>query len=325
MSENNSNKEPSIINHNKEADKENNIDSKEGENDYNFLSFDFKSEIKNGNKIPAEPTIENAKTSFDLNEQNLHEFLNYDLINSLNNDLIESNISCSNEDPSIKRNTILDNSGQNSNLNSLDHYIENNDLSKDKSQKEEIKNINKYENKDGVNNNISDIIFNKNVIKEDKNKNIEKNINDKIDYLNIPLMAPMYIPKKIRAKFEEKKESNKQDINNNLKEKDIPYKNKFDEENSETLSNFVLNKNYEKAKMPFEIRIGDWICFFCNNLNFSFRMKCNKCGVLKKSNTLLYGKKFNNNLNNNYNFKDSFNNGNLGQYAANDINNNNNF
>ena len=259
----------------------------------------------------------------------MHEFLNYDLINSLNNDPIESNINCSNEDSRIKGNNIMGNSNQNLNLNSLDNYIENNDLSKDKSQKEEIENINKYENKDGVNNGVSDTIFNKNEIKEDKDKNIEKNINDnKINYLNIPLMAPMYIPKKIRVKFEEKKESNKQDINNNLKEKNISYKNKFDEESSEPLANLVLNKNYEKAKMPFEIRIGDWICFFCNNLNFSFRMKCNRCGVLKKSNTFLYGKKFNNSLNynyNNYNFKHNFNDGNLGKCATNVINNNNNF
>ena len=80
MSAINSNKESSIINHNKETDTEKNIDTKEGENDYNFLSFDFKTEMKNENKIQAEPLIENAKTSLDLNEQNLHEFLNYDLI-----------------------------------------------------------------------------------------------------------------------------------------------------------------------------------------------------------------------------------------------------
>ena len=49
---------------------------------------------------------------------------------------------------------------------------------------------------------------------------------------------------------------------------------------------------------------------------------------LKKSNTFLYGKKFNNSLNynyNNYNFKNNFNDGNLGKCATNVINNNNNF
>ena len=323
MSENNSHIETSTINPNKETNTKNNnnIYSKEEENDYKFLSFDFKNEIKN-DKVNTQNELlyDNNKTSLDLNEHNLHEFLNYDLINSLNNDLIEpnkSNISCSNTDYSIKGNNILGNKDQNLNLNSLDNFIENNDLSRDKLQTEENKNI-KNLNKDNTNNEIKED-------KEDKDKN---SIKDKINYLNIPLLAPMYIPKKIRAKFEEKKENNRQDINKNLKERNISCKNKFDKENNELLVNFKLNKNYEKAKMPFEIRIGDWICFFCNNLNFSFRMKCNRCGVLKKSNTFLYGKKFNNSLNynyNNYNFKDSFNNSNLRQYAANDINNNNNF
>ena len=74
--------------------------------------------------------------------------------------------------------------------------------------------------------------------------------------------------------------------------------------------------------MPLEIRIGDWICFFCNNLNFSFRIKCIRCGLLKKSNKLLYGKNFNNNLTNNYNYnsENNFNNDYLGQYSRNDFN-----
>ena len=38
----------------------------------------------------------------------------------------------------------------------------------------------------------------------------------------------------------------------------------------------------KKGKKYNEARSGDWICFFCQNLNFSFRIKCNRCGVLKK-------------------------------------------
>lgn len=48
----------------------------------------------------------------------------------------------------------------------------------------------------------------------------------------------------------------------------------------------MLNKD-EKTKLPFEIRVGDWICLYCNNLNFSFRIKCNRCGLLRKSSRLL--------------------------------------
>jgi hypothetical protein len=41
------------------------------------------------------------------------------------------------------------------------------------------------------------------------------------------------------------------------------------------------NKN-ENKKKNFEERKGDWLCIFCNNLNFSFRTKCNRCKMAKK-------------------------------------------
>lgn len=30
------------------------------------------------------------------------------------------------------------------------------------------------------------------------------------------------------------------------------------------------------------LREGDWVCFNCNNLNFSFRKKCNRCKMQTK-------------------------------------------
>ena len=27
---------------------------------------------------------------------------------------------------------------------------------------------------------------------------------------------------------------------------------------------------------------GDWVCYDCKNINFSFRNKCNRCKLLKK-------------------------------------------
>ena len=39
---------------------------------------------------------------------------------------------------------------------------------------------------------------------------------------------------------------------------------------------------YQKKKKNFEIREGDWNCFDCHNLNFSFRVKCNRCGLAKE-------------------------------------------
>ena len=53
--------------------------------------------------------------------------------------------------------------------------------------------------------------------------------------------------------------------------------------------NFFLNKN-ENCKKNFEEREGDWNCYFCKNLNFSFRKKCNKCGVIKNFSESLHDK-----------------------------------
>ena len=50
----------------------------------------------------------------------------------------------------------------------------------------------------------------------------------------------------------------------------------FSIENSN--SNF---KKKTKHKKQFKVRFGDWICPKCENLNFSFRKKCNRCGLSK--------------------------------------------
>ena len=74
----------------------------------------------------------------------------------------------------------------------------------------------------------------------------------------------------------------------------------------------MVNKE-EKTKLPLEIRVGDWICLYCNNLNFSFRIKCNRCGLLRKSSNCLLEQKYNNRnkyqyMNcNNYNYNDGYN------------------
>ena len=40
------------------------------------------------------------------------------------------------------------------------------------------------------------------------------------------------------------------------------------------------NANSQRgAKTSGQSREGDWVCFNCQNLNFSFRKKCNRCKV----------------------------------------------
>lgn len=42
-----------------------------------------------------------------------------------------------------------------------------------------------------------------------------------------------------------------------------------------------LSNDSKKKKKPFVERIGDWVCIKCKNLNFSFRIVCNRCQLSK--------------------------------------------
>ena len=83
----------------------------------------------------------------------------------------------------------------------------------------------------------------------------------------------------------------------------------------------------EKCKKPFEIREGDWTCEFCYNLNFAFRTKCNRCGLIKDFSQI----KNNLSMNNNDNFQNYQNIVQTNLYLGNNpnsiqyLNNNNNF
>lgn len=80
-----------------------------------------------------------------------------------------------------------------------------------------------------------------------------------------------------------------------------------------------LKKNNPKIKKPFEVREGDWTCSDCGNLNFSFRVKCNRCGIPKE---ISEEKKSKNNNSNekkqgNTNAKDNNTNNNTNNYYQN--------
>ena len=45
--------------------------------------------------------------------------------------------------------------------------------------------------------------------------------------------------------------------------------------------NSSINSNDRKNKKPFMERVGDWVCIKCKNLNFSFRVMCNRCQMTK--------------------------------------------
>ena len=49
------------------------------------------------------------------------------------------------------------------------------------------------------------------------------------------------------------------------------------------MPNYCYNKVYKKKNKPFIEREGDWVCKNCKNLNFAFRLECNRCKLPKDS------------------------------------------
>ena len=71
----------------------------------------------------------------------------------------------------------------------------------------------------------------------------------------------------------------------------------------------IINADTNKKIMkPFIEREGDWVCYQCKNLNFSFRLTCNRCNISKDENEKIYKKNSNElnklNISSNKNFYD---------------------
>ena len=74
---------------------------------------------------------------------------------------------------------------------------------------------------------------------------------------------------------------------------------------------FQLNSSVmkqPKKHKPFTEREGDWVCYKCKNLNFAFRVMCNRCHLAKNesekmadNNKKATSTTNNNNCNNNIN------------------------
>ena len=62
-------------------------------------------------------------------------------------------------------------------------------------------------------------------------------------------------------------------------------------------------KSGERKKKPLIERKGDWQCPLCHNLNFAFRVSCNRCKLPKEMylNFTMKQQKMNENMNNNIN------------------------
>ena len=66
------------------------------------------------------------------------------------------------------------------------------------------------------------------------------------------------------------------------------------EENSENEIKKHSISSDKKKKKPFVERVGDWVCIKCKNLNFSFRLTCNRCQLSKEDSEKLFEQYMNN-------------------------------
>ena len=198
----------------------------------------------------------NYKFSIDqpnVTKQRLNEYLNYDLLNELDvSPSVSKRNSGMNNNPQNINNT-GDNNPENLYGFSLYSQPNNQNFGNVNNFQNLNANFNNFNNPNNINNNYQNI---------PNNNNYHQNINN--HYITLNSNSKAYIPLKYR-----KKEQNNQA--NNVNDLKI---------NKNTFAN--ANKNKQKNKKYFEVRDGDWICCKCNNLNFSFRNKCNRCLLPKK-------------------------------------------
>ena len=83
----------------------------------------------------------------------------------------------------------------------------------------------------------------------------------------------------------------------NLRSNNFEEWQKIDNDEKLKIDNFIKNNEYLFNKNKKE----DWYCSFCNNLNYSFRIKCNRCGSLKESSEYILKKMIEQQVNNIYN------------------------
>ena len=186
----------------------------------------------------------------------------------------------------IKKNKINNyNENKNNNYNNCFYSKNKNIWSNLDSQIEDISQINNNLNKED-DNIISNLCF-------ETNKNLDNiEFNSLINNLNYPPFIP--------SNFKNK--NNKNEPNNNLLKNIEQDTDSQGEKFSPILSEKIINKDKISSFNKFEkINIKNnetnnqkneyliemfgkkgWICILCNNFNYETRIKCNRCGALKK-------------------------------------------
>ena len=115
------------------------------------------------------------------------------------------------------------------------------------------------------------------------NTNLHKNI---INPINCPPFIPSNYPKKEKDEFFRKKSEDSLS-----KDKESDSTSAISEKREEEIQNESVKKIHKKRNNE-KNEAGEylvemfgrrgWICKLCNNFNYETRIKCNRCGILKK-------------------------------------------
>ena len=126
---------------------------------------------------------------------------------------------------------------------------------------------------------------------------------EEMNYLSNELMKDLDSPISIETKEKEKNSSDNIKLNNNdnistniniinslislakdgYEFKPKNYKPEKNKENENKSNNNNNSNKYGNKFIKRRDNKNDWICSYCNNLNFSFRNRCNKCKTSKEN------------------------------------------
>ena len=202
------------------------------------------------------------KNNFSLKNENKNQYNINDKNNEININQLQYNMNNFNR---MQSNNIINNNFNNfyfQNNNFPQQILNINYINFNNFQNKPIRAMNKNINKRKLTYNIEDGIienyFN-NILNLNNNNS---NPNDHI--FNVPQVQAKLNP--ILFSYNEEQEKfNKYDINRKSSNKSIP-------------------SNPKSEKKPFDKRKGDWLCPECHNLNFAFRVICNRCQIPKHNN-----------------------------------------
>ena len=279
--ENNINNNDNIININEEMLDPNNKDlfqfslynNKNEENEENNNINDKEKDTENNN----DNDVINLQQKYNINIDNIDLKIEDNKIegNNLDNlNIIEDQGGGNNINNIISQENIIDNNLIEKNLEKkIENTINTINISPTKQDKEEKETKDENPKPEKMPLNQKEIVNNQEK-KPEENSN-QQNFNQTKNYYQQPSTTQYQQYATSFIQFP--------NIMNVIQPASYGHENKFDgNKKYKVLVPFTVLKNNVKMKKPFEIREGDWTCSNCNNLNFSFRAKCNRCNITKE-------------------------------------------